>query len=70
MSLCGTYRMPCGHNRSGTGREPGAFSGQGGRSGSISVQDPRPGSHTNPNGRIATPVTAYQDRSTRSCYEL
>lgn len=37
MSLYSTYRMPCRHSRSGTGRGPGAFSGQGGRSGSISA---------------------------------
>lgn len=36
----------------------------------VIVHDPRPGSHTIPNGRIVTPVTAYQDSSTRSCYEL
>ncbi|MFJ9700582.1 ATP-dependent nuclease, partial [Streptomyces fradiae] len=31
---------------------------------------PRPGTHSIPNGRIVTPVTANQDASTRSCYEL
>src|SRR5690606_18557522 len=36
----------------------------------VIVHNPRPGSHTISNGRIVTPVTACQDRSTRSCYEL
>lgn len=34
------------------------------------VHDPRSGTHTLTNGRIITPVTAYQDDSARSCYEL
>ena len=34
------------------------------------VHDPRSGSHTLTNGRIITPVTAYQADSARSCYEL
>lgn len=39
---CSTYRMPCRHCPSGTGRGPGAFSGQGGRSGSINATGHRP----------------------------
>lgn len=51
------------------------LSGQGGSSGSISARRSSstilgPGSHTFPNGRIGTPVTADLGRSTRSCYEL
>ncbi len=36
----------------------------------VIIHDPRPSTHTLPNGRIVTPVTAYQDISPRSCYEL
>jgi hypothetical protein len=32
---CSTYKTPCRHCRSGTGRGPGDFAGQGGSSGSI-----------------------------------
>ncbi|MFE1817816.1 radical SAM protein [Streptomyces anulatus] len=34
------------------------------------VHDPRSSTHTLTNGRIITPVTAYQDDPARSCYEL
>lgn len=37
MSWCRTYRMPCRHNRSGTGFGPGDRSGQGGSNGSTSA---------------------------------
>lgn len=36
----------------------------------VVVHDPRPSSHTITNSRIITPVTANQDDSARSCYEL
>ncbi|SDC24281.1 hypothetical protein F610DRAFT_01372 [Streptomyces sp. LaPpAH-199] len=36
----------------------------------VVVHDPRPSSHTITNSRIVTPVTANQDDSARSCYEL
>lgn len=75
MSLWSTYRMPCRHRRSGTGRGPGALSGQGGSKGSISAHRTSSTIHgrvltTSRNGRIVTPVTLDQGRSTRSRYEL
>lgn len=51
MSLCSTYRMPCRHSRSGTGRGPGAFSGQGGSIGSINAHR----SSSTIHGRVLTP---------------
>ncbi len=51
MSLCSTGRMPCRHSRSETGRGPGAFSGQGGSSGSISAHR----SSSTIHGRVVTP---------------
>ena len=74
MSLCRTYRMPCRHSRSATGRGPGDFSGQGGSSGSISAHKSsstiHPGAHILRNGGIVTSVTPDQGTSTRSRYEL
>ena len=37
MSLYRTNRTPCRHRRSGTGRGPGALSGQAGNNGSINA---------------------------------
>lgn len=67
--------MPCRHSRSATGRGPGAFSGQGGSSGSISAHKSSstihgPSTHSITNGRIIRLVTPDQATSTRSCYEL
>lgn len=51
MPLWSTYRMPCRHSRSATGRGPGDRSGQGGNSGSISVHK----SSSTIHGRALTP---------------
>lgn len=51
MPLWSTYRTPCRHSRSSTGRGPGAFSGQCGGSGSISIHETSCTTH----GRIPTP---------------
>lgn len=65
MSLCSTYRMPCRHCRSGTGRGPGAFSGQGGSSGSISAHR----SSSTIHGLVLTPSrtaeSSHRSRPTR-----
>ena len=50
MSLWSTYKMPCRHSRSATGRGPGAFSGHGGSNGSISAHK----SSSTIHGRVLT----------------
>lgn len=66
MSLCRTYRMPCGHSRSATGRAPGDFSGQGGSSGSVSAHK----SSSTIHGRVLrssrTGGSAHRSRRTRA----
>ncbi|MCZ2528177.1 RNA-binding domain-containing protein [Streptomyces sp. HB2AG] len=58
--------MPCRHSRSGTGCGPGAFSGQGGRSGSISTHR----SSSTIHGRLVTPSrtaeSSHRSRPTRT----
>lgn len=66
MSLWSTYRMPCRHSRSSTGRDPGAFSGQGGSSRSISAHK----SSSTIHGRVLTPSrtagSSHRSRPTRT----
>lgn len=66
MSLWSTYRMPCRHSRSATGRGPGDRSGQGGSSGSISIHK----SSSTIHGRVLTPSrtaeSSHRSRPTRA----
>ncbi len=66
MSWCRTYRMPCRHRRSATGRGPGARSGQGGSNGSISAHKPL----STIRGRVVTPTrtvrSSQQSRPARA----
>lgn len=57
MSLTRTYKMPCRHNRSFTGRGPGERSGQGGNNGPISAHK----SSSTIHGRVVT----HHDRPNR-----
>lgn len=66
MSLWSTYRTPCRHSRSATGRGPGDFCGQGGSNGSISA-------HKSPStihGRVLTASrtaeSSHRSRPTRA----
>jgi hypothetical protein len=66
MSRCRTYRMPCRHNRSGTGFGPGDHSGQDGSSGSLTAHK----SSSTIHGRVITPTrpirSSQQSRPTRT----
>lgn len=68
MSLQWTYRMPCIHSRSATGRGPGARSGQGGSSGSLNAHK----SSSTIHGRVLTPSrtaeSSHRSRPTRALH--
>lgn len=69
MSLQRTYRMPCRHSRSATGRGPGDRSGQAGSRGSISAHK----SSSTIHGRVLTPPrtaeSSHRSRSTRTSHQ-
>lgn len=69
MSLQRTYRMPCRHSRSATGRGPGDRSGQDGSSGSINAHK---SSFMIP-GRVFTPPrtaeSSHRSRPTRTSHQ-
>jgi hypothetical protein len=66
MSLCRTYRMPCRHSRSATGRGPGDFSGQGGSSGSISAHKSSSTIHGQVLTSSRTAESSHRSRRTRA----
>ena len=69
MLLQSTYRMPCRHSRSATGRGPGDLVGQGGSSGSISAHK----SSSTIHGRVLTPSqtaeSSHRSRPTRTSHQ-